>query len=561
MDYHKEERTSLLSPSVSDDELSFSSPATSSGDVYSFSSAALAEAQPTGRRTRLGGTPAVIAGLLFGAALTAVVHHVYLFILRGRIVSSQFWIKNCSNVLSALVQWLCIASLLVSLTQLIRRLIRCQLFTILQVNHLFGLSNPFRILRLASSRRVRNSIPAIVIATLLQTFTLVSILAPNSLEVGLASPQNIIISVPTAYFDKANLSEARCDPYPSAEWQNVLSQALQSDTLLGWNAPPGCGSACNYTIQYAAPALRCIEFNTDEGITMVPSDDDLTTVYNAMYNIDRTTYSVANISMAWRTTYDTNTESTIAGARCSLYNTTQQAVIKFANNTGNISPSIISYDSLVEYESVSRPSCGTLQDGNYPQDLEYWSTYALIQNWLYDQLNGIIIRSTSGSSVTVTNLLASSNLFSMNETAGTFTPNNENVVNALEQIFVNATVALIASLGQTTMVDASVVHDKLVWVYHGHRLWIVYATSLTVTAACGAIALACILKDGQDSDLTIRDIVWASGNSQLDAIFDGKKHGNTREDTMLQDVLQGRDMEGNTSGVSALARPRRKGLY
>lgn len=127
----------------------------------------------------------------------------------------------------------------------------------------------------------------------------------------------------------------------------VLGRALQSDTLLGWNAPEGCGSACNYTIQYAAPAFRCTELDMDGVITMVPIDDDLTFVYNYTCNIDRATYLVSNMSMAWRTDYDFNGKTTIAGARCSLYNTTQQAVVSFANNTGNISPSIISYDSLI----------------------------------------------------------------------------------------------------------------------------------------------------------------------------------------------------------------------
>ncbi|PBK65004.1 hypothetical protein ARMSODRAFT_1053310 [Armillaria solidipes] len=419
------------------------------------------------RRIRLGGTPGVIAGLLFGAALTAGLHHVYLFVLQGRTVSSQFWTKNSSNVLSALVQWLCTASVSVSLTQLIRRLIRRRLFTILQSNHFFA-------------------------------FALVSILAPNSLEVGSASPQNTTISVPTVYFSETNLSEVQCDPYPSAAWQKVLGQALQSDTLLSWNAPAG------------------------------------------------TTYLVANMSMVWRTTYDANGNTTIAGARCSLYNTTQQSVVSFVNNTGNISPSIISYNNFIEHESFSRPSCGSLQDGDYPQYLAYWTTYASMRNWLYDQLDGTIVRTTTGLSITGTNLLASSNLFSLNETAGTFTPNSENVVNALEQIVLNATVALISSMGHTTTVNPSVAEDKLVWVYHVQRLWIVNSGMW-----CHRIGM----QNGEDSDLTFWDIGRATRNSELDAVVEGEKRGNTG----VQNTVQEMDLEANTSGVFILARPRRKG--
>ncbi|KAK0207467.1 hypothetical protein IW262DRAFT_1469412 [Armillaria fumosa] len=552
MDYHKEERAYLLSPSGYGDDLSFSSPATSSEAVYSSSSNAFVESLFTARRIRLGGTLGVIVGLQFDAALTAGLHHEYLSVLQGRTVSGHFWVKSSSNVLSAVVQWLCMASISVSLMQLIRRLIRWRGFTILQLNHFFGLSSRLRILRLASSRRVSNAIPAIIIVTFAQVFALVSILAPNYLEIGLASPQNTIISVPTVYFDKTILGEAQCDPYPSAAWQKVLGQALQSDTLLGWNAPAGCRSACNYTIQYAAPALRCTELDMDEVIAMVPSDDDLTTVYNSTYNIDRATYLVADISMAWRTDYDANGKPSIAGARCSLYNTTQQAVVSFVNNTGNISPSILSYNSFIEDKSLPRPGCGTLQDSSYPEDLEYWSAYALVRNWLYDQFDGMIVRRTTGSSITVTNLLASTNLFSLNETAGTFTPNSENVVDTLEHILVNATVALITSLGQTTMVNASLVHDQLVWVYHGQRLWVIYSTALAVTGICGAFALACILKDGEDRNSTFHDYICATRNSELDAVAEGRRSEEAGE-------VQERDMEANTSGAFILARSRRKG--
>lgn len=118
MYYHKEERADLLSLSGSNDQ-PFPASATWSEVGLSSSSATLVESLPTVRQIRLGGTPAVIASLLLGAALTAVLHHVYLFILQGRTVSGQFWIKNSSNALSTLVQWLCMGSVSVSLTQLV----------------------------------------------------------------------------------------------------------------------------------------------------------------------------------------------------------------------------------------------------------------------------------------------------------------------------------------------------------------------------------------------------------------------------------------------------------
>ncbi len=73
---------------------------------------------------------------------------------------------------------------------------------------------------------------------------------------------------------------------PSADSEKFLSLVLRSETLMGWNAPAGCETACNYTIQYSAPALRCTELAIDEANTLLPvvmqeTGDSLRTVYNA----------------------------------------------------------------------------------------------------------------------------------------------------------------------------------------------------------------------------------------------------------------------------------------
>ncbi|KAK0241013.1 hypothetical protein EDD85DRAFT_934126 [Armillaria nabsnona] len=566
-----EERDDLLLPSGSNDDLSFPSPATWSEVGHSSLSATLVEPPPIARRIRLGGTPGVIAGLLFGAALTAGLHHVYLFVLRGRTVSDQFWIKNSSNALSMLVQWLCMGSVSVSLMQLIWWLLRRRPFTILQLNYLFGLPNPLRILRLASSRRARNAIPVIIIATLLQTFALVSILAPNSLEVGSASPRNTNISVPTALFNKP-LNEpndvSSCVRIPSADSKKVLGLALQSDTLIGWNAPAECGTACNYTIQYSAPALRCTELTIDEANTLLPVNQETrhTTVYNATNTIQGELI-LDSLSVAWRT-YDTNGKSTVAGTCCSLYNTTQQSVVSFVNNTRVISPSIISYNSPVNMDpQVITEMCPEFRGGRNATSVSLYA-YVLVGNWLFRQLKGSLERwqpkqgdgmhakwnPNTGTPFNV----ATNNLFLLNETAGTFIPNSKNVSSALEQILVNLTVALITHWDQTTMVHASVVQDQLVWVYHIQRLWIIYATALAVTAACGVVGLACMLKNGEDSDVTFWDIVRATRNSELDAVVEGEKRGDTGKDTMLQYAVQGKDSDANASGVFVLARPHQR---
>ncbi|KAG7439750.1 uncharacterized protein BT62DRAFT_1036690 [Guyanagaster necrorhizus] len=151
----------------------------------------------------------------------------------------------------------------------------------------------------------------------------------------------------------------------------------------------------------------------------------------------------------------------------------------------------------------------------------------------------------------------SSNVFSVNETARTFTRNNDNVVSALEQIPVNVTIALITAMSDATVANASVVQDQLIWVYHSQRLWIIYGTSLALTAACCAIRSPSILQDRQDSDLAFWDIVRETRN--LDAVVEEEKSGKTRGDTLLQYAVQGKNPDTDTSGVFVLTRPHHKG--
>ncbi|KAK0432423.1 hypothetical protein EV421DRAFT_1910929 [Armillaria borealis] len=577
MDHHDEERVDLLTTSVSNDDLSLPPPSTSLEAGFSSSSATLLESTPTAQWIRLGGTPVVIAGLLFVATLGAVLHHLYLFILQGRAVSGQFWIKNSSNALSTFVQWLCMGSVSLSLTQLIWWLLRRRPFTILQLNHIFSLPDPLRTLRLASSRRLRNALPVIILATLSQTFALVSILAPNSLEVGSASPESRNISVPTTFFNKTDIFGYDCTANASSQVRKVLSRAFQSDTLIGWSAPAGCGTACNYTVQYAAPALRCTELDMEEVSTMLSNQDaqgiqdmDDLIVYNATW---QSYMAVGPISVAWRIDDSGNTSaelnSPIAGTRCFLYNTTQQSTVSFVNNSRMISPRIISYDSPidVDIEAIVDACPAQLLSINGTSTPLY--TYAVMARWVMAQLTGSIARVSflhGDESPPFRNDppsfdLVSSNLFSINDSAVTFAPSSGNVSSALEQILLNATVAIIASWGDTTIVTASVVQDQLVWVYHEQRLWIIYATALGLTAVCGAVGVACILKDGNDRDLTFWDIVRVTRNPELDAIIEGEKSGNVIKDTMLQyDAVQGQDSNANTSGIFVLAMPLHKGL-
>ncbi len=163
------------------------------------------------------------------------------------------------------------------------------------------------------------------------------------------------------------------------------------------------------------------------------------TGYGAVYNgtILNLIGGFIELSITWRT-YDTNGKSTVAGTCCSLYNTTQQSVVSFVNNTRMISPSIKSYNSPLNADPpVIIEMCPACWGSNNATSVSLY-TYALIGYWLFGQLEGTLVCGTEhthsnwtlgycGPSTNPNFNLASNNLFSLNETAQTFTPNSKNV--------------------------------------------------------------------------------------------------------------------------------------
>ncbi|KAK0482790.1 hypothetical protein IW261DRAFT_1679577 [Armillaria novae-zelandiae] len=506
----------------------------------------------------LGGTPMGMVGMLLGAGTIAGIHHFFLAFLEGRDAQEQFWIKNSSNAFSTLVQWLCTGSVTISLTQLIWLFLCRRPFTVKQLNHLFGLPDPIETLCLVWSWKI---FPIIVMAMLVQALALVSILAPNALEVGSASPTTDIISVATISFANGNGwttgSMTTCTYTVTTAWERVLSRSFQSDTLIGWTAPAGCGSACNYTIEYAAPALQCSDIGQDEilddgdgssglsnpsAILQSMNGTTETIVYNATSVISESGW---NFTMVWRTYHGPSEDIAAAGVQCALYNTTQRAVVTFVNNTAIISPRIISFNdpfSISDHNS----DCAAIEKGsNPPAGLSSRASYIVIMGWLCSQLNGQIAFTSVGDKqwFSQTNVLTS-NLFSMNETARTFSPNPPDMRRALEETLVNATIALISSEGDMAMVEASVARDRLVWVYHALRLWIPYAVALGCTAVCGAAGLTCIVKNKEVGDLDFSAIARATRNEDLDDVFGADADEDANKDAVLQYGLQRKDERG-----------------
>ncbi|KAK0433075.1 hypothetical protein EV421DRAFT_1910370 [Armillaria borealis] len=297
-------------------------------------------------------------------------------------------------------------------------------------------------------------------ALLLQALTLVSILTPNALEVSSGSPRNNNISVPTVSFSNGDAWTmgvmTNCTFTTTVAWEQILSCSFQSDSLIEWNAPAGCGSACNYTIEYAALALQCSDIGQDKILhdgygSSHPSNPSAilrstnSSLDTAVYNATTSTIvnSMWNFTMAWHTYHNSPENITVAGVWCSFYNSTQRAVVSFINNTVLISPSVISYNDLF---SICDVIWGCLNGSIPVAGLSTHMSYMVIMGWLCDQLDGAIEFMSVGDQqwFSETKVLTS-NLFSMNETAQTFSPNPSNMSHALEEVIVNAMIALMSS--------------------------------------------------------------------------------------------------------------------
>lgn len=424
----------------------------------------------------------------------------------------------------------------------------------MQLNHIFGLPNPIRTLRLASSEKPWTILPIIIMAIVVHAYTLVSILAPNSLEVGTASVQSEPISIPTIFFNSERswgyAPTDFCDHALPTGWKRILGQSLQSDELIGWKAPLRCETGCNYTFEYPAPALRCFDlepdelFDDDESFNPSPpapshylvklrTTTPVRGVYNATYSLD---FYTADIAMAWRT-YNADNESAVSGVRCSLYNTTQQSTVSFFNSTGTISPRVLSYNDPYAAFDIPPLICNEVgPTRNVSSSVDaYHASYFTIVNWLFKQLSGSIDYVHVGPQGWDTQTeVMTTNLFSLNNTARTFSENTVDIKGALERMLVNATIALISSVGETTTVDGTVARDLFVWVYDAHRLWITYSIALGVSFVCGVLGIVCIIRNGEAGDITFSDIARVTRNTELDDVFGEWVDENTRDRFVLQ---------------------------
>ncbi|KZV74624.1 hypothetical protein PENSPDRAFT_749179 [Peniophora sp. CONT] len=219
------------------------------------------------RRSGLWKAPVIMFVTLLSATVVGIAHHIFLSILDEKSVTEfpfpQTWVRDVGNALSHVVQILLELSVGIALTQSIWFYVKRFNVSLSEVDDLFSLPS------ITSFPPVLIKWSAFLVlpfAIMIQAFALVGILAPNALSVIPARQTEIALNVPFPALEQIPVIESSVFwayskgfmySSPSPAVSRVANGVLNNGAFLPWNAPTGCGLACNYTLVHQGPALKC----------------------------------------------------------------------------------------------------------------------------------------------------------------------------------------------------------------------------------------------------------------------------------------------------------------
>ncbi|VDC04524.1 unnamed protein product [Peniophora sp. CBMAI 1063] len=519
--------------------------------------------------------------LMLGAYVIAtsfiVAHHIFLVALNGEDVGEyiipQTWVRDIGNALARVVQILLETSVGVALTQSIWFYARRSAVTVPELDDLFSLpsaaSIPFVILR-------SSALYVLPIAANIQAFSLIGIFAPNALSIVPAGITSSVLSVPFVALDQiaptdsiislsANESYGEVGWYlsPSTGFKTLVQTVLSKGDILPWNAPSGCGLACNYSISYNGPSLRCRDIDpssiavyqddTLKGDATLPwpyhmpSDPadwrpeatiDALISYNgtgtlgsanraAGLSLGADTYTLSqedapySLSLVYTLTpgpYDHAAyypTQMYGGTYCEFVNATYDASVQFVNGSGaidvHVSEYLGPYQSFVGLNTTTQPS----------------QTAAL---GLLDAMTRYLVGTATVTVVMAsynTQILEGAALFTIHvnsTTIGLLPTGGQNISQALESLCTKLTASLMsdtANLGVRTQVPATVLADKTIYAYQPTRLWLVYGIALGVALIADLFGLACMRSNGVAMQRNFSSIAASMRAPELNELLSG----------------------------------------
>ncbi|VDC04523.1 unnamed protein product [Peniophora sp. CBMAI 1063] len=576
--------------------------------------------RPTGSWAAL----ALMLGSYVAAVAIVICHHIVLNIFNGKSVGdyfiSQTWVRDIGNALSHGIQLLLETSVGVALTQSIWFCVRRYAATLPELDDIYSLPSlfgmTFTVLRL-------NTVYLFLLAVIIQARSLVSIFAPNALSLVPADVVTSSLRVPVPDLDMIPANDSAVflqaltrisSPVfngsldgslarrfvtgslttdnntfvyisPSSRFKQTAQNVINTGAILPWEAPAGCGLACNYSVTYRAPSLRCQDIpQTSIEMVVLTSDQEANSSYSSplleqraladsvptayispssLYNasttlgyinnsdqnvgpvfkptLDSTPYSlsvlyaVAPFDMA--TTSDalpnegTASVNAVAGSYCVFYNATYGASISFSNGTQKTVVRVIEHGD---------PYPGAL-NGSFPLLIDVTSSHSFpidptsqgaaatlgIIDALSRYLTGSVSFTQDLGFIPLGTQVLDSSLFTVqtnNQTATMSIAQVRNLTLALEDVCTNLTASLMSitvGLGTYSTVEASVLPDKTVYKYQPYRLWLVYGIALFVALVADLFGLACLRSNGVAMQRKVSCIAASMRAPELNELLSG----------------------------------------
>ncbi|VDB90324.1 unnamed protein product [Peniophora sp. CBMAI 1063] len=561
------------------------------------------------RRVGTWAIPVMMFGTFIAAIAVTVVHHIFLSTLNGKRVEdyalSQSLVRDIGNALSHIVQILLETSVGAALTQSIWFFVRRHTVRLSELDSLFSLPSIFSI---ASVPAAFGTVYVLMIVICIQAFSFITILAPSALSVTPSGPTQGTMRVPVPRLDEVPLTDSitpvvnchttsdpgdpsQCTDYDliytsaSPAFRRMVQNVLGNLEIPSWSRPDECGLACNYTITYNGPALRCTDIPAStiaSGVANFPEggarpdppygnvsnpegtllqgyafnascSSTLGSLYAADCGIGSTTnvdcYPPYYLSLpSWQDT-DPYTLSIVytadalnphsathpaTGASCVFTSATYQASISYTHDSQTRTARVVDHGE--PYSSLVRANITTGNLTAMGPDVQ--SAYAAlgIMDAIAHSLVGTVLVGNIGTLLPSATGVLDSNLFqvrsennvTVDEPYSTsylsLNAGYNNLSQALEDLCTNVTASLMSDttdLGIYTTVSGTVLPDQNVYSYQLLRLWLVYGVAVLAALLADMFGLACIRSNGGAMLRTFSTIAASARDTELDELLNG----------------------------------------
>jgi hypothetical protein len=302
----------------------------------------------------------------------------------------------------------------------------------------------------------------------------VTTFAPNALAIGYSPPVTIDLPVPALDLSVEYFQTS--DSYINI-WRHFLMQLTEEPPKNNWRVPDDCGDVCSFRIQYDAPALSCRELSPEE-YTVKAYDSSASNGSWTFYHLDDTQFSVQNFWTANNPSFilnyvpmssESNPFTTVLsdspiGSSCQCKDGRYEANFKYANNTIDVSTTILSYSN--RYTST----CTGTDYGTASAECNNYQNNSFAICWHFPLglsgsmgFNPATLGETSDTNYYP---LAIENFadYSLNYAGDGkiyFKPKFSNLNEALTSFFANLTLSLLPALNQTPVFVLAEVSDNI----------------------------------------------------------------------------------------------------